>query len=158
MLLHHNTHTHPYAGPGSGSSLTITAPPPEDLAATTTSYLEVRLTATDSLGLTSVTTRELRPALVNITFDSSPGGRALVVNNVTFTTPKTFVSWENYALTVDSPAQRDGAGSWVVVTGWADGPVATPARRTIQTPASATTYTATFGPAQVQFLPRITQP
>ncbi len=158
VLLHHNTHTHPYAGPSTGSSLTFTAPPPEDLAATTTSYLEVRLTATDSQGLTSVVTRELRPALVNVTFDTVPGGRTLVVNNVTFTAPKTVVSWENYALTIDSPAQRDDAGNWVVVTSWADGPVPAPARRTLQTPANATTYTATFGPARVWFLPHITQP
>ena len=158
VLLHHNSHTHPYAGPSSGNSLAITAPPPEDLAATTTSYLEVRLTATDSQGLSSTITRELRPTLVNITFDTVPAGRTLVINNTTFTAPKTFVSWENYALTIDSPAQRDGSGNWIVVTGWADGPVATPARRTIQTPATATTYTATFGLARVQFLPHITQP
>jgi PKD repeat protein len=63
VLLHHNAHTHPLIPPTAGSALTLTAPPPEDLAATGTSYLEVFLSATDSHGLTSVITRELRPHL-----------------------------------------------------------------------------------------------
>lgn len=158
VLLHHNTHTHPYAGPAAGASLSITAPPPEDLAATTTSYLEVQLTATDSTGLSQVITRELRPNLVNITFDTLPAGRQLLVNDTLMTAPQTVVSWEGYELHIVSPAQRDAAGNWIVVTGWSDGAVATPAQRTITTPASTATYTATFGPAQVFFLPRITQP
>lgn len=156
VLLHHNTHTHPFAGPASGASLTFSAPAPEDLAATSTSYLEVQLSATDSTGLTSVITRELRPNLVDITFDTVPAGRALLVNNAAINAPRTLVSWQGYALAVSAPAQRDAEGTWIVITAWSDG---APGRsRTIVTPASAAGYTATFGPASVRYLPRITQP
>ncbi len=158
VLLHHNAHTHPFAGPASGASLTISAPPPEDLAATETSYLEVQLSASDSTGLTGVITRELRPNLVNVTLDTSPAGRALLVNDVAISAPRTLVSWEGYNLTVSAPGQRDDSGAWIVIVGWADGPVATPAARTIVTPGAAASYTAVFGPAKVRYLPRITQP
>ena len=50
VLLHHDTHTHPFLGPTPGNDIAFNAPAPEDLAAATTSYLEIRLTATDSQG------------------------------------------------------------------------------------------------------------
>ena len=50
VLLHHDTHVHPFLGPVAGNGIVFTAPAPEDLAAAATSYLEVRLTATDFSG------------------------------------------------------------------------------------------------------------
>jgi glucose/arabinose dehydrogenase len=136
VLQHHNTHTHPYFGPTSGNNLTITAPAPEDLAATETSYLEVQLTATDSQGLRATSTRDVEPHTVNVTFDSAPQGRTVSVNGTTLTTPATVVSWEAYALNVSVPAQ---AGYSFV--SWSDGGAQAHA---ITTPASPVTYTATF--------------
>ena len=67
VLLHHADHTHPYLGPTVGNDVPLSAPAPEDLAATTSSYLEVRLTATDASGLSRTAVRELRPRLVDVT-------------------------------------------------------------------------------------------
>lgn len=153
VLLHHNTHTHPFVPPTPGASVSFSAPGPEDLAATSTSYLEAELTATDSRGLTSVITRELRPALVQIELASDPPGRTLTVNGQTLTAPGSVTSWPGYLLSVSSPGQRDESGRWVIITGWADGPSA--ATRAISTPAADTSYTAIFGPAKVFFLPAI---
>jgi glucose/arabinose dehydrogenase len=151
VILHHNTHTHPFLQPTKGVSVTITTPPPEDLFATTASYLELELTATDSKGLTSVVTQALRPALVNITFSTVPTGRRLVVNTSTITGTQTVVSWRSYALNVSAPLQKNSAGQWLALSSWSDGgPVPT---RTIVTPAAATTYTATFAPAERWFMP-----
>ena len=51
-LLHHNNdHTHPYLDKTGGREVSLAMPAPEDLAAATGSFLEVRLTATDSGGL-----------------------------------------------------------------------------------------------------------
>ncbi|MDQ3774872.1 MAG: Ig-like domain-containing protein [Pseudomonadota bacterium] len=51
VRLHHDTHTHPFLDPTAGNGMVIVTPAPEDLPATTTSFLEVRLTATDGRGL-----------------------------------------------------------------------------------------------------------
>jgi PKD repeat protein len=156
VLLHHDQHTHPFLPPTQGISVTITTPAPEDLAATQTSYLEIVLTAADSQGLTEVVTQELRPNLVDITFATVPAGRRLLVNSSTVTGTQALVSWEGYTLNVSAPLQKDGAGQWLALASWADGgPVPT---RAIVTPATARTYTATFGPAKLEWLPVVRRP
>jgi glucose/arabinose dehydrogenase len=136
VIKHHDTHTHPFAGPTAGNNVQITGPAPEDLDATTNSYLEVQLTATDSQGLSSTVTRRVDPKLVNLTFASKPSKLMLVVNGSVFTAPRTFTSWEGWDLAVSAPNQ-----SAYVFSSWSDGGAAT---HTIRTPASARTYTATF--------------
>jgi len=136
VLQHHNTHTHPYLPPTTGNDLTITAPAPEDLAATETSFLEVRLTATDSSGLQVVATRVVEPRLVDVTFASVPAGRTLTVNGSSIAAPTTLTSWEAYVLNVNAPAQSGHA-----FVSWSDGGAQA---HTIATPASPATYTATF--------------
>ena len=46
VIMHHSSHTHPLEGPATGASFTFRAPPPEDLAATTTSHVEIRADGT----------------------------------------------------------------------------------------------------------------
>ncbi len=146
VLQHHNTHTHPYLSPTTGNNIEIRAPAPEDLFATTNSYLEIQLKATDSQGLTSVITQEVRPKLVDVTFTTPSAGRQLVVNDVSITTPRTLVSWEGYKLNVVAPPQTDATGRAIELDRWNDGNGHF--RRTIVTPAAATTYTAVFSAGQ----------
>ena len=47
---HHDTHMHPFLPVTTGNDIPIVGPDPEDFAATDTTYLEIRLTATDSKG------------------------------------------------------------------------------------------------------------
>jgi hypothetical protein len=122
--------------PTTGNNLTIAAPPPEDLAATTNSYLEVLLTATDSAGLSSTVSRIITPRTVSVTLASVPSGRTVTVNGSAFVTPATITSWEGYALNVDVPTQAGYA-----FVSWSDGGARA---HTITTPATATTYTATL--------------
>ncbi len=151
VMLHHNAHTHPFLSPTTGISVSITTNSPEDLAATSTSYLELELTATDSQGLTGVITQALRPHLVDITFATVPAGRRLLVNGDTITATRTLVSWEAYTLNVSAPLQKNGSGAWLALASWADGgPMPT---RAIITPAAAKSYTATFAPARRWFMP-----
>jgi glucose/arabinose dehydrogenase len=143
VILHHNDHTHPFLPPTTGNNITITAPGPEDLAATITSYLEIELTATDSQGLTRVITQELRPQLVDLTFNTQLSGLKLDVNGSTIVAPRTLTSWRGYALNVDAPTQLDASGQAYEFASWSDGGAAA---HTIVTPATATPYTATFNP------------
>jgi glucose/arabinose dehydrogenase len=142
VLLHHNNdHTHPYLQPTVGNNITITAPAPEDLDAATGSFLEIRLTATDSQGLSSTTVRNLQPRKVNVTFATNPAGLQLTVNSTAITAPRTVVSWEGYQLNVNAPNQTDGAGQQQTFASWSDGGAQS---HTITTPAADATYTANF--------------
>jgi PKD repeat protein len=77
VRLHHDIHTHPFLDPTAGNGIVIVTPAPEDLPATTTSFLEVRLTATDARGLSQTITQELRPELVRLRFATRPRGLKL---------------------------------------------------------------------------------
>ena len=140
-LLHHNNdHTHPYLDKTSGREISLTMPAPEDLAAATGSFLEVRLTATDSGGLSRTVSRNLYPAKVGVTFRTEPAGLELKVNGTTFAAPRTLTSWRGYELHVSAPDQTASGGA-ATFRAWSDGGAAS---HTIRTPASARTYTASF--------------
>jgi hypothetical protein len=149
VLLHHNDHTHPFLGPVSGNGVPFTAPAPEDLEATAASYLEIRLTATDSLGASTTVSIDLQPNRVNLTFETSPPGLRVEVNGTSALTRRTFVSWEGWSLAVNAPHQTDAGGSGWAFTSWSDGGAQSHA---IATPAAAATYTATFSAGPVLFV------
>jgi len=142
VLLHHNnSHTHPYFS-GTGNNLTMTAPSPEDLSATGDgNYLEVRLTATDSNGLSRTVTQDVQPNRVDVSFATNPSGLSLLINGETFTTPRTLVSWEGYRLNVNAPSPQTLSGKRYVFASWSDGKIK---QHSIVTGAAPSTYTATF--------------
>jgi Ca2+-binding RTX toxin-like protein len=142
VLQHHNgSHTHPYFSQ-TGNNLTITAPPPEDLSATGDgNYLEVRLTATDSNGLSKTVTRDVQPNRVNVSFATNPSGLGLQLNGQTFNAPKTQLSWEGYTLKVNAPSPQTLSGKPYVFSSWSDGKGR---QHDIVTGATPSTYTATF--------------
>lgn len=142
VILHHNSHTHPFFGPTSGNNLTIVAPNPEDLAATQTSYLEIQLTATNSSGLATTISQNLQPHLVNIGVGTTPSGASFSVNGTSFNNSQTLVSWENYALNVQTTSPQTLAAQTLVFIKWSDGD--TNLSRTILTPATAQDYAALF--------------
>ena len=135
---HDGNHYHPWS-----DEATFVAPPPEDLFSTDPqgNYLQVRLTATDSLGLSTTVSRRLEPRPVDVTFETGPLNLKLIVNGYTFRTPKVLTSWEGYALNVDARRQRDGLGQLWAFDRWSDGGAK---EHTIQTPGDPPTYTAYF--------------
>jgi glucose/arabinose dehydrogenase len=136
----HGTHTHPYAGPTTGSSIAFTYPAPEDLAAATNSYLVVKAVARDSQRLTTTQTLKLLPRKVGLSFATSPAGGTVVVGGTSRVTPVTVTSWVNAVVQVDVRDQSiDGVP--YVFSSWSDGGARA---HPITTPASPTTYTARF--------------
>jgi glucose/arabinose dehydrogenase len=139
LILYHcpsNCHTHPiqsFSGVASGS---FTAPDHQY-----PSYVELRLTATDSGGLTATKTLRLDPRTVVLTFQTTPGGLSLVVNGVsekaTFT--RTMIVGSTNTITASTP-QSKGNKSYSFAS-WSDGGAQT---HNITAPATATTYTARF--------------
>ena len=142
VLLQHDDHTHPYLQPTAGNDIQITAPQPENLAATTTSWLILKLTARDSDGLTSTVTQLLKPNLVDVTVGSSPAGVPLTVNGVPATSSTTFTSWEGYRLGLVAPNQATANGTTIFFQRWSDN--STLATRVVVTPNAAVTYTAIY--------------
>jgi glucose/arabinose dehydrogenase/PKD repeat protein len=59
VLLHHNAHTHVYLPPTSGNGVTVKAPGFDESSEVSHIHLEVRLTATDSRGVSSTASRDL---------------------------------------------------------------------------------------------------
>ena len=136
VLRRHMTHTHPWFS-GAGNNLTFTAPPPEDLAATTNSYLEIYLSATDAGGLSATANQNIQPRTVAITLATNPSGQKVSVNGTSVTGPTTITSWAGWQLTLAALARQ---GPYTFVS-WSDGGAAT---HTVTTPATPTSYTATY--------------
>ena len=138
VVRRHGTHTHPYAGPTTGSSLTFTYPAPEDLAAAANNYLVVKAVARDSQRLTTTQTHKLLPRKAGLSFATSPPDGTMVVGGTSRATPVTVTSWVNAVVQVDVPDQVIGDVPYVF-SSWSDGGARAHA---ITTPASDTTYTA----------------
>ena len=119
LVLQHcpsNCHQHPvqtFAGVASGS---FTAPDHEY-----PSYLELRLTATDSGGLTDTKTVRLDPRTVVLTFQTTPGGLKLAVNGsqATATFSRTVIVGSTNTISAISP-QTQGPKSYSFIS-WSDG-------------------------------------
>jgi glucose/arabinose dehydrogenase len=138
---HNGNHWHPFFS-ATGNNLTFNAPPPEDLLSTGTgNHLEIRLTATDSEGLSKTITQNLQPNRVNVTFGSNPSGLSLLANGTTFTAPRTFVSWEGYKMTVNAPSPQALSGKLYLFASWSDGKGQ---QHDILTGPASSTYTATY--------------
>ncbi len=141
VLLHHNDHYHQLVPPTRGNNLTFTAPAPEELPATTTSYLEIQLTATDPAGITSTVSQALRPRLVEVHLDSAPRGATLEVNDLAITTPHTVTSWEGYELRLRAFDQAGPNGRFLTFESWSHG---MPAEHQLITPATPLFITANY--------------
>jgi glucose/arabinose dehydrogenase/PKD repeat protein len=140
IILHHCTdtggcHVHPiqdFSGTASGS---FTAPDHEY-----PSYLELRLTATDSGGLQDIKTVQLDPKTVVLTFGSSPTGLQLTAGSQVAATPFTRQVIVGSTNSVTAPAQTQN-GTRYGFSSWSDGGGQS---HDIVAPDTAQTYTATF--------------
>jgi glucose/arabinose dehydrogenase len=143
LILHHcspddpsNCHAHPvqdFPGVASGS---FGAPNHEY-----PTYLELRLTATDSGDLTDAESIRLDPEVVTIDFWTRPRGLRLVVGSSKSKTPfsRTVIVGSTNSISAPSP-QRLGSKRYSF-RHWSDGGART---HNMVTPDSATTYTATY--------------
>lgn len=140
VVLHHNTHVHPFLTPTPGNNISIVAPAPEDVFAADNSYLEVLVTAVDSSGVTTTVSRDIQPEKVTLSFDSDPSGLELEIDSFTFTAPVTVVSWAGHELPLVAEDQSLGATPYFA-TGWSQGGSAS---QTLVVPVGAAAYTALF--------------
>jgi glucose/arabinose dehydrogenase/PKD repeat protein len=143
LILHHcdlanNCHEHPvqdFSGVAQGS---FAAPDHEYPA-----YLELRLTATDSGGLTNTKSVRLDPQTVVLNFRTNPTGLKLAVGSSQATTPfsRTVIVGSTNSVSAISP-QKLGKKPYKFAS-WSDGGAQT---HNIVAPTSTATYTATYKP------------
>jgi glucose/arabinose dehydrogenase len=140
LILHHcpsNCHTHhlrDFVGVSSGSFNA----PDHDYP----SYLELRLTATDSGGLTDTQSVRLDPKTVDLTLRSSPSGLSLTLDAFTAPAPFTRTVILKSANTLSAPTSQTLNGTTYAFKSWSDGRAATHS----VTATGSTTYTATYTP------------
>ena len=139
LILYHcpsNCHTHPiqtFAGVASGS---LTAPDHEY-----PSYLELKLTATDSGGRTDTKTIRLDPRTVILTFSSVPGGLQLTVGSFTGSATFTRTVIVGSSNTVSAITPQTKGKKRYEFSSWSDGGAQT---HVITAPATNAAYTARF--------------
>ena len=114
---HHDDHYHPFLDPTFGNHIDLSpAPEPEDFYASTNSYLEVILYATDDNGLTRKISRNIQPSLVDVTINSNKAGLNIEVNDERVSTSSNVVSWKDQHLQLK--AASDSSYRFV---SWSDG-------------------------------------
>jgi glucose/arabinose dehydrogenase/PKD repeat protein len=104
------------------------------------SHLELRLTATDSGGLTDTTNRQLNPQTVDLSFGSNPAGLTLAVGSTSQPTPFIRTAITGSTLSVSAPSPQATGGTAYEFVSWSDG-----GAQTHSIVASATgSYNATY--------------
>jgi PKD repeat protein len=85
------------------------------------SHLELRLTATDSGGLSHTTTRRLDPRTVDLSFGSNPAGLTLAVGSTSQPAPFTRTAILDSTLSVSAPSPQAIDGTVYEFVSWSDG-------------------------------------
>ncbi|MFF5230958.1 PQQ-dependent sugar dehydrogenase [Dactylosporangium sp. NPDC000521] len=105
------------------------------------SFVRLRLTATDSGGLTSVSTVDLQPRTVDLTFTSEPAGLQLTVGSASQKAPFTKRVIVGSSNTISAPMPQTSSTATYRYRSWSDSGGQT---HTITAPAAAASYTATY--------------
>ncbi len=138
VILHHcpsDCHDHPYQSFEDVASGSFAAPDHEYPA-----HLEVRLTVTDSGGLSDTTSVLIYPETTTITMGSSPTGLSLDLNGESVATPFTRTVIVGSANALNAPSPQSLSGSSYEFVSWSDGG----AQSHNVVVSSPVTYTATY--------------
>ncbi|WP_344221534.1 ricin-type beta-trefoil lectin domain protein [Kribbella sancticallisti] len=140
LIMHHcpsDCHAHQITTK-TGTSGSFTAPDHEY-----PSYLELRLTAKDSGGLTDVKSVRLDPTTVGLTFATQPSGLKLTYFSKSVTTPTTSTAIVGSNGSLSADLLQPAAGKLYRFASWSDGGAR---NHNFTAPATPTTYTATYVP------------
>ena len=137
---HHDTHTHPFVPATTGAkSGSFTIPRTGETSANV--WYRIRLTVKDSGGLTHQTYVDVVPRKVTLTLAASPSGLQVTLDGQPVTTPYSVQGVVGITRTLGVVSPQTSGGTTYGFQSWSDGGAAT---HTVTTPASNTTYTATY--------------
>jgi len=135
---HHDTHTHPFVPETPGGSGSVVIPTRGETSSNV--FYRFHLRATDSRGAVAETASDLLPQKSQVTLATVPTGLQLTLDGQPITAPLTFTGVVGIERDLGAANQNFNGRKYQFST-WSDGGAA---MHTISTPASNTTYTATF--------------
>ncbi len=143
VVLHHDTHIHPFLSNLIGRTNEFRLPKSGEAASNI--WYEIRTTATDTNGLSATQSVNIYPLKSDMTFQTVPSGLAISLEGSPYQAPRTITGVVGFErqLGVPSPQAKDGIS--YQFNHWLDGGAQA---RTLITPESDTTYTAVFTEAQ----------
>ncbi len=137
---HHDTHVHPFIPATTGAtSGSFTIPTVGETSANV--WYRLYLTVRDSGGLTHTTQRDILPRKAVLTLASNPAGLQLKLDGQPVATPLSFDAVIGMVRTIEATTPQSSGPTTYAFTSWSDGGAAS---HTISTPATNTTYTATY--------------
>jgi glucose/arabinose dehydrogenase/PKD repeat protein len=140
VLLHHNTHIHPFLRPTAVVSGSFVIPTVGEPSADT--WYEIRTTATDEKGLTSEKSVNILPQKASLSFVTDPPGLSLDLDGQPLSTPTTIEGVVGFQRSLGGPSiQTASDGTIYEFDHWSDGGAQT---HKITTPSGNATYTAFF--------------
>jgi glucose/arabinose dehydrogenase len=144
VVFHHDTHTHPFLPPATGSangSFVV----PTDGETSTNVWYRIHLSVTDSGGLTQEVVRDVMPRVARLTLATAPAGLTISIDGqAALTSPASFDAVVGMTRAIGTAASQSMNGRLWRFVSWSDGGAAT---HNVTVPAAATTWTATFADA-----------
>ena len=104
-------------------------------------WYRIYLTVRDSGGLTHTTQRDILPRKVVLTLATNPAGLQLKLDGQPVATPLSFDAVVGMARTIEATTPQSSGPTTYTFASWSDGGAAS---HSISTPATNTTYTATY--------------
>jgi glucose/arabinose dehydrogenase len=137
---HHDTHEHPFMQPTSGiTSGSFVIPTTGETAANV--WYRIHLTVTDAGGAQHSVFRDVLPRTVTLTVAANPVGARITLDGQPMTTPVSVLSVVGIERELGVVSPQNVNGQIYQFASWSDAGAAT---HTISTPATDTTYTASF--------------
>jgi len=137
---HHDTHTHPGPSAADGvSSGSFMIPSTGETSANV--FYRLYLVVHDSQGATDTGFVDIQPRTSVITIQTNPAGLGILLDGQPFTSPHVFTGVEGINRTINVISPQTVGNISYAFSSWAHGGSKS---QTITTPASNTTYTATF--------------
>lgn len=140
VTFHHHDHIHPFLGPITSKNGTFTIPTTGEPDPDT--WYEIKVTGTDSTGLSDSATANIYPLKSTITFQTEPSGLDIVLDGTPHHTPISVQGVVGFKRYVDAPPQNL-AGTHYNFNSWSDGGAKT---HEIIFPETSQILTANFSP------------
>jgi glucose/arabinose dehydrogenase len=139
VIFHHADHIHPYVDNVVGPSGTVWLSTSEHNVSTT--WYEITLTVTDSSGLSTTKSVNIRPNLVTLTFDSNQPGATYTIDGIPHTGTFTEQAVVGVVRILGAASPQGVTGGQLIFNSWSDGQ---DQQHSISTPGSDTAYTVYF--------------
>lgn len=139
VVLHHDTHTHPFMPRTTGASGKLFVPPIGETSDNV--FLRLYLEAIDDRGAADTVTRDILPQKAQFTLATEPAGLAVTLDGQPQTTPVTITGVVGMERELGASTPQTMGGTQYQFANWSDAGSVT---HRIATPSTTTTYTARF--------------